>query len=38
MPWFGAVPAKLNPPAANIRLCSGMAETIFSVCLMMSIV
>ncbi len=38
MPWFGAEPAKLKPPAANIRLCSGSFDTICSACFTMFIV
>ncbi len=38
IPWFGADPAKLKPPAANIRLCSGSFDTIPSTCLTMPIV
>ena len=38
MPWFGAEPAKLKPPTANIGLCSGIFATICSICFTMFIV
>ena len=38
MPWLGADPAKLKPPAANIRWFSGSFIIVCSTCLTMFIV